>query len=631
MNRLNSIDKRGHRISASLATTILLAYGSQAGAFEFETEGGWRGSFNNTLSVGASWRTEAPSARLYSNADGIRAGYGPGGTGGSNTDSGNLNWDKGDRFATPLKLLSELSLRKGDMGAFLRAKAWYDQALNDESVRAGNGDQGHTPHARLSDASQPALNRYDGVALLDAYVFDTFHVADRPLQLRAGRQVVNWGESLFIQGINQLNPIDIPALTKPGTEVKEALLPVWSLYGNLGLGGGASLEAFYQLKWEQTILDSCGGYWSPVEWALSTSRGSGCEAATTTLGGDNNAAQFMAGNYMPLSKGKDGSDSGQWGLAFRMPVEAIDSELGAYAMRINSRVPIVSGRTGTSLIGTPLQAATGLISPIPALAPLGLKSASAFWEYPDGINIYGLSLSTNIAGWSVGAEFSHTPNQPVQINGNDLLQGLLTGIGPMGAKGVSATLRGPGTYFSGYERVEKSQFQVNTIKVLPGMLGASQGVLVAEAGMQWNSLPDNGRRYGRGFIFGFASDASVPFGGSTCTNPVGALANPQQDGCRDDGFVTKFAWGYRLKASLDYPGLIAGFTVTPSVFWGHDVSGHSSDVQFIEDRQVLSLGVKFDYQKRYALELGYTTFGNAAKFDAFRDHDYFSASVSATF
>lgn len=630
---MQQIDLRRSRISTSVAAALLLACGGQAKAFEFETEDGWKGTFNNTISIGASWRAESPDSGLYSGPDGVRAGYGRRGTGGSNTDSGNLNWDKGDRFATPVKLLSELSMRKGDLGGFMRVKAWYDQALNRETVRAGNGDQSprYATGRRLSDSSQPDLNKYDGVALLDAYVYNTFDVGGKALQLRAGRQVVNWGESLFIQGVNQLNPIDIPALNKPGTEVKEALLPVWSLYGNLGLGNGTSVEAFYQLKWEQTILDSCGGYWSPAEWAISTSAGSGCKAAATTLNGASNAATFAAGNYIPLSRGKDGKDSDQWGLAFRTPIEIIDSELGVYAMKINSRVPIISARAGSNLVGTPLQAATGLINPIPALSALGLTSTTAFWEYPNGINIYGLSLSTNIAGWSVGAELSHTPNQPVQINGNDLLQGLLAGIGPMGSRGVSTAMRGEGSYFTGFERVRKSQFQVNTIKVLPAMLGASQGLLLAEAGMQWNDLPNDGRRFGRGFIFGFASDPTVPFGGSTCSSPVPVLVNPQRDGCRSDGFVTKFAWGYRLKASLDFPGLIGGFTVTPSVFWGHDVNGYSSDSQFVENRRALGLAVKFDYQKRYALDIGYTTFGNQAKYDPFHDRDYFSAAASMTF
>jgi hypothetical protein len=630
----------------AVAAALALAYGGQAQAFEFETESGWKGSFNNTISLGSSWRAEAPNSKLFSAGDGNRIGV-PGGTGGTNTDSGNLNWDKGDRFATPLKLVSELSMRRGDMGGFIRAKAWYDQALNDESVRAGNGDQGHTINSRLSDSSQPRFNKYDGIELLDAYVYNTFDVGGKPLQLRAGRQVVNWGESLFIQGLNQLNPVDVSSLRKPGTEVKEALLPVWSLYGSLGLGGGASLEAFYQIKWEGHNIDQCGGYWSPVEWGLGTSTGStGCRQIITTLGTSGNAATVASGGYIPLANGKDGKDSGQGGLAFRIPVEKIDSEIGFYAMQINSRAPIVSGYAGTwgafagmtpAARGAALRAAAaGYMSPLggfaanPALAAAGVVAAKGFWEYPDKVEIYGASLSTNIAGWSVGTELSYTPKQPVQINANDLLAGMIFGVGPMGAKSRAMVANGSGSLIQGYDRMEKTQFQVNTIKILPNMLGASQGLLVAEVGMQWNDLPNNGRRYGRGFIFGSGSDpsyAGLVSGGNTC----GTSVNPQADGCKNDGYVTDYAWGYRVKASLEYPGLIGGYTVTPSVFWGHDVKGYSSDGQFIEDRQALTLGAKFDYNKKYVLEFGYTTFANKAKYDPFRDRDFYSAALSATF
>lgn len=612
-----------------LATAFLAAFGGQASAFVFETESGWKGSFNNTLSVGSSWRAVNPDSALYSSADGQRAGYGAGGTGGANHDSGNLNWKKGERFSTPIQWVSELSVRRNDAGAFVRAKVWYDQALNHRGVHAGNADNNWDAGGKLSDASQPSLNKFDGVALLDAYVYNTFDVADKPLQLRVGRQVVNWGESLFIQGVNQLNPLNLPALTKPGTEIKEAFLPVWSLSGNLGLGGGASLEAFYQLKWERTIVDSCGGYWSPIEGGISTSAGSGCKGLTTTLPPADNFTGFNTGAYIPLGSGKKGKDSGQFGLAFRFPVEAIDSEVGLYAMQINSRVPIISTRGNNPIGAAALQAATaaaippfGVIQPIPALA-MGV-STQGFWEYPDKIRIYGLSAATNLAGWSVGAEVSHTPNQPVQINGNDILFGALMGIGPLGADGVALANQGLGAELHGFDRMRKTQLQVNTIKVLPGMLGASQGLLLAEVGMQWNDLPDNGRRYGRAFIYGAASDPT--YGGSTC-----GVLNPQADGCQDDGFVTRFSSGYRLKASLDYHGLIPSTTVTPSVSWAHDVSGYSSDSQFIKGRQILGLGIRFDYQKKYVLDLGYTTFNHDAKYDQFRDRDYYSAALSVTF
>lgn len=625
---MKRIDIRANPRVARLVAALMLAFSGGANAFEFETETGWRGSFNNTVSIGASWRAEEADAKLYSRGDGLAIGKSDG-RGATNTDSGTLNWGKGDRFSTLVKLVSELALSKGDLGGFVRVKAWYDQALGDEGVRRGNGDNGYRGGRPLQDDSQPALNKFQGVALLDAYAYDTFDLGDMPLQIRAGRQVVNWGESLFIQGLNQLNPLDVSSLRKPGTEIKEAFLPVWSAYANLGIGGGMSAEGFYQFKWEPTIIDSCGGYWAPIEFSFTTSPGShGCNSLiTTTSAALGNAASISRGLSLPYGEGKDGKDSGQWGLAFRAPVEALDAELGIYAMRINSRVPIVSVRTGT--FGTAPAAARTTLNPLSAHeaalgAAFGVRAARGFWEYPDKINIYGLSLATNVAGWSVGAEVSHTPNQPVQINGNDLLAALLQGAGPMGAALRAATAQGAGVDVHGHDRIAKTQLQFNTIKILPRMLGATQGTLAAEAGFQWNDVGGD-RRYGRGFIFG--NGAHPLFGGGTCL-----ASNPQPDGCQDDGYVTDFSWGYRAKAQLDYPGAFGGpFTLTPSVFFGHDVYGYSSDAQFVEGRMALGLGLKADYQKKFAVEVGYTTYANDAKFDMFRDRDYFSISLSTTF
>ena len=51
--------------------------------------------------------------------------------------------------------------------------------------------------------------------------------------MRAGKQVVNWGESTFIGGgINSINPIDVSAFRRPGAEIKEGLIPVNMLFGS---------------------------------------------------------------------------------------------------------------------------------------------------------------------------------------------------------------------------------------------------------------------------------------------------------------------------------------------------------------------------------------------------------------
>jgi hypothetical protein len=109
------------------------------------------------------------------------------------------------------------------------------------------------------------------------------------------------------------------------------------------------------------------------------------------------------------------------------------------------------------------------------------------------------------------------------------------------------------------------------------------------------------------------------------------LYNPSPRGCRNDGYVTDYAWGYRIRASADYLNVFGtGVTVTPSLFWAHDVDGISMDPMFIEDRQVLGLGVKFVYNKKYTLDFNWVDYANEG-YDPLQDRDYYSAAFSVTF
>lgn len=87
-----------------------------------------------------------------------------------------------------------------------------------------------------------------------------------------------------------------------------------------------------------------------------------------------------------------------------------------------------------------------------------------------------------------------------------------------------------------------------------------------------------------------------------------------------------------MRAGLSYGNAFgSGFTISPGVFLAHDVKGYSSDGQFLENRTVIGLGVQADYLKKYTINLGYTKYGDRAKFDPYRDRDYYSVSVSTTF
>ena len=88
-------------------------------------------------------------------------------------------------------------------------------------------------------------------------------LADQPGSVRLGKQVVSWGESTFIQnGINSVNPVDVSAFRRPGAEVKEGLIPVNMFFVQQSLTESLSAEAFYQLEWDQTVVDNCGTFFA---------------------------------------------------------------------------------------------------------------------------------------------------------------------------------------------------------------------------------------------------------------------------------------------------------------------------------------------------------------------------------
>ena len=187
-----------------LATLLAVAYAAPSLASEFEFGDGWQGNVSSSVSVGSMWRIADRLPALYGQENGARIGL-TNGTGANTIDEGNLNYAKGDRISTPLKLFSEVEGKKGTQGFLIRGKAWYDDALINNNVKFGNQGNGYSSGKPMSDSGFEKLSKYSGVYLLDAYVYDTFDGLDKqPLQVRVGNQVVNWGESLFISGINQI-------------------------------------------------------------------------------------------------------------------------------------------------------------------------------------------------------------------------------------------------------------------------------------------------------------------------------------------------------------------------------------------------------------------------------------------
>ena len=187
-------------LAAAPFVLVALVQVSPARGVEFG-ENGYQGSLDTIISHGLTYRVEERDDTL---------------AGKTNSNDGNLNYDRGI-VSNVSKFTSDLDIRTGEFGAFVRATGFLD-------FENENGDRERTP---LSDEAKERVG--SDVEILDAYVTAAFDAGDMPIDVRLGRHVLNWGESTFIpNGINAVNPFDVSKLRLPGSELREALLPVGS-------------------------------------------------------------------------------------------------------------------------------------------------------------------------------------------------------------------------------------------------------------------------------------------------------------------------------------------------------------------------------------------------------------------
>lgn len=168
--------------------------------------------------------------------------------GSANADDGRLNFDSGDLLGANIKANHDLQITWENYKIFARAVGFYDVIMDDKGV----GDRSQITDAALGDVGR----NYE---LLDAFISADYTIAEMPVNLRLGKQVINWGESTFILGGNNVfNPIDVAAFRRPGSEIKEALVPVSAISGSISLPFDVSLSGYYALDWEPFELDPSG-------------------------------------------------------------------------------------------------------------------------------------------------------------------------------------------------------------------------------------------------------------------------------------------------------------------------------------------------------------------------------------
>ncbi|PNB69155.1 DUF1302 domain-containing protein [Pseudomonas sp. GW456-E7] len=594
------LHRLGHTRPQPLALAILAVLTGPACATTFDLNEDWSLSTRTSLSLGSSWSTQNPDKSLMTRANALQA-QGVNANGSSvSADDNRLNFEKGDPISQLFKGLTDFSLDGQGQGAFLRFKYWYDHAYE-----TGNGR-----FKDFDDSGWDDLSKFKGFQVLDAYVWKDFQVADHPLNVKVGNQVLSWGEALLIQnGINVINPLDISAFNRPGVEIKEGQLPVEMVSFSFGLTDTTNLEGFYQYNWRPSVLDGCGTF-----FASSDVIQPGC--GPLYLSQVQTDDQMQAAGLYATSRGNESpSDYGQFGFALRQMIPALnDAEAAIYYINYHSRLPYFTlNARNTSLPGT---------------FPGGTQAPSYAAAFPENIHLYGISLNgvEPVTGISLAGELSYRPNMPLAINAPDVNVAVISGPGGSSwvqlPDGFSTT---NGSQFDAWERKGVWQMTGSATQAIDNVLGATRLSLFGEAGVvHIDDLGDE--RLGRNAAFG----RSAPRNGTPCNTVASGVTNQY---CTDKGFATEWSWGYRLRASLEYSDVLPGINLIPAVNWRHDVEGYSYDPQgpFQEGQQALGVSLTGVYMNDYSVELAYNAFFGSNDYSTLDDRDFASVSFKADF
>jgi hypothetical protein len=608
--------------------------------------------WDNTISYGVAWRTEAPDASTV--APGNAAALGLKGEGSSyNYDDGNLNYGENEIYTNVVKYSTDLEVNYKNYGGFFRAKAFYDTEIMD----------GERQFKDLNDATEDAAG--SGYEILDAFVWADYNLGEMPGTFRVGRQVVSWGESTFIQGgINSINPVDASSFRRPGAEVKDGLLPVNMIYTSIGISADVSLEAFYQLEWESTRPDPCGTFFSTTDFASD-----GC--GPVILAGTDDERNYLALRDAEIDQGtslanrvspvterladEEARDDGQYGLALRWYSEALgDTEFGVYYMNIHSRLPFINGAiTNYDTLGLITGTVGGQINPS---ATYDNRYPLYQISYPEDQKLMGVSFArATEGGASIGGEISYRPDAPIQWNAFELILGGLAlpssrlfqdRLEELGGVTATATPHQnatslAGELLDGYDTMDIWQAQMTYIKFFDQVLGADRLAVAAEIGATYvPDLPDlDDARFGRSGAFGVGDSVGVDTvatapGADACVNGYGAGksgANSNPSNCTDEGYVTELSGGIRVRAGIDYNNAFAGVNVKPTFALSYDMgNGPEPGAQFINERLTTAIGVKFIYQNQTQVSVDYTNF-SGGDYNTTKDRDNIALAASYSF
>ncbi|MXY64440.1 MAG: DUF1302 domain-containing protein [Gammaproteobacteria bacterium] len=627
-------------------------------AFEFG-DGDFQGSLDTTVSHGMTYRVEKRNDELAGDANG---------------NDGNLNYDRGV-VSNVSKFVADLDISQDNYGLFVRTTGFLD-------FENENGDRARTP---LSDEAKDLVG--GDIEVLDAYFTAGYNYGDTAIDVRLGKHVLNWGESTFIpNGINAINPFDVSKLRLPGSELREALLPVGMASVTVEPNDTLSVTGFYQYDWEETRIDPVGSYFSstdyagpgareavifdvmrgllpdqPTQWDQGFSFGPLTQALNADLVGQRPQAEFDP-DFVSVLRGPDGTpeDGGQYGLAVRYFSEELNNtEFGFYFINYHSRLPTVAAQTSpveyiqaglaaAGAVGSPTSVTTSAVTQqvtteVTNAAQAGLIPPASVRDVimqRVGQSVGGIAGALAIDRYGKGGHYLLEYAEDIKLFG-------LSFNTVLGSSGWA--LQGE------YSLRQNAPLQIAERVVLEDglspiitALGLARAAPAQLPAFLQNYRPRKVQGYVESDVSQLQATATRLYGPTLGANALVVLAEAAVMHVHDmpdvplespaggtldtaDADADATSWGYRIAARLDYYNAIGAINLYPYAQFLHDVSGNSPAPSgpFVEGRTGLTLGLKADYLSRWQADFGYTRY--AGKGNELSDRDFISASIKYSF
>ncbi len=375
-----SMSAHGYRRAVPKFTQIALLIAGVAGApaagvmaAELYDDQGISLRWDTTIRYSTAFRVEARDAALVADP---------------NADDGDRNFKPG-LVSNRLDAFTQADFDYGDFGLRLSGLGWYDSVYTERN----DNDSPSTfnpisvPHNAFTRATRELDAEH--AELADAYLHGSFQAGEMPLSFRLGRYTLLWGESLFFadNGIagGQSPTDDLKAPIYSQAKAAEVLLPVTQASATLLPRSDIAVEFYYQFEWRKNRLPGSGSYFSDTDY-LDAGGERYLLSGPGYLPG--------AGRYLTRAPDLRPRSADQFGAALNF--SEADFNYGFYALRFDAKNPEI------------------YLRPNGSLGPGNVGTYQLV--YPNGIELYGASFSSNIADNNVAGEISYRRNMPLVSN-----------------------------------------------------------------------------------------------------------------------------------------------------------------------------------------------------------------------